>query len=95
MKKTSKKQAEERINEFFKNLSNKNGKNNKEKTSKELKKIKRLAMKHNIKLGDLKKKFCKKCYSVFNFKNSQVRIKNKKKIVKCLNCGNISRWKIK
>lgn len=61
----------------------------------EIKKIKSLAMSHQIKLGALRKKFCKKCYSFFDSKNSEIRIKKGKKIVKCKNCGYISRWKIK
>ena len=95
MKKTTKKEAEEKIKEFFKNLKSKTSKNNKEKTPREVKKIKRLAMSHKIKLGNLRKKFCKKCYSIFSLKNSQTRIKNKKKIIKCLNCNYVSRWEIR
>ncbi len=58
----------------------------------EIKKIKRLAMKYNIKLKGLRKKFCKRCYSLLD--NANVRIKSGKKIVKCKNCGFISRWKL-
>lgn len=85
-KKESKKQAEEKIRGFFSSLEGKG--------AREVKKIKRLAMAYNIKLGRLRKRFCKKCYSVFNSKNSEVRVKNKVKRVRCLNCGYLSRWKI-
>ncbi len=84
MKKISKTEAEKQINEFFKNI--------KRKTPKEIKKIKKLAMKHNIKLKDLRKKFCKKCFSG-NLETKS--IKNNLKTVKCKNCGNIMKWKIK
>jgi len=87
MKRLPKEEALKKIREFFKDIEN--------KSPKEVRKIKRLAMKHNIKLGELRKKFCKKCYSVFNSKNCEIRIKNKIKRVKCLNCGYVARWKLK
>jgi RNase P subunit RPR2 len=59
-----------------------------------IKKIKTLAMSKNIKLREQKKLFCKKCLSVFNSKNSETRIQNKNKIVRCKNCGFISRRKL-
>jgi len=64
-------------------------------TPKEIKKVKRLAMSKNIKLGVKRKLFCKKCYTFFTSKYSEVRIKNKMKTIKCKYCGNISRWKLK
>lgn len=86
MKKTlSKKQAKEEIENFFKNIQN--------KTPKEIKKIKRLAMSYNIPLKEKRKLFCNKCFSVY--RKPQIRIKNNKKIIKCENCENISKWKIK
>lgn len=87
MEKQGKRQAEERIRGFFENLGN--------KKPDDARKIKRLAMHHKIKLGALRKKFCRKCYSVFNAKNSQTRIKKGFKVVKCLKCSCISRWRIK
>ena len=62
---------------------------------KEIKKVKRLAMSKNVKLGNLRKKFCKKCYNLFNSSNSEIRIKKPLKIIKCNNCGNVSRYKLK
>ena len=64
-------------------------------SSQEIKKIKKLAASKNIKLKGLRKRFCKKCYSLFNSKNSEIRIKNGFKIIKCKTCGYINRWKIK
>ena len=63
-------------------------------TPNEIKKAKKLAMSKNIKLSVLKKKFCKKCYSLFSPENSEIRIKKGFKIIRCKGCGNISRWKI-
>ncbi len=84
MKKISKTEAKEQIEDFFKNL--------KDKSPKKIKKIKRLAMSHNIKLGEKRKKFCKKCYST---ELKTKKIKNKVNTIECQSCGNISRWKIK
>jgi len=84
MKKSSKSEAETEILELFKDLKN--------RTPKEIRKIKRLAMKHNIKLRELKKKFCKKCFSQdLKIKSVRKRIKT----VECRKCGNLMRWKIK
>ncbi|MDO8538586.1 MAG: ribonuclease P [archaeon] len=38
---------------------------------------------------EIKAKFCKKCNSFLNSKNSQIRIKQGKRSTKCLNCGAI------
>jgi len=84
MKKSSKTEAQKEIKEFFKNINKKN--------PKEIRTIKKLAMRYNISLGELRKKFCKKCFSPY--KNSKVRIKGNKKIIICENCGYINRWKI-
>jgi len=60
----------------------------------EVKKSKRLAMSKNIKLGDLRKKFCKKCLTFFQPSNSEIRIKKSFKAIKCKNCGYVSRYKM-
>ena len=83
MKKFSKTEAEKEIKEFFSDTGN--------RTPKEIRKMKKLAMSHNIQLRELRKKFCKKCYSPeLKFKS----IKNKIKIIECKKCGNLMRWKI-
>jgi len=79
--------TKQEINEYIKNIFSK------ESSIKEIKKAKKLAMSKNIKLGEFKKKFCKKCYSMFNSNNSEIRIKNGFKITKC-KCGYISRYKL-
>ena len=84
--KISKKEAEEKIENFFKGVEN--------KTPKEIKKIKRLAMNKKIALKEKRKSFCKKCLSPYSEKE-KFRIKNKVKSVECLNCNYVSRWKIK
>ena len=80
--------SKQEINEYIKNVFSK------QSSKEEIKKAKKLAMARNIKLGDLRKKFCKKCYSMFNSKNSEIRIKKGFKTIKC-KCGYVGRYKIK
>jgi len=81
---TSKKEAEKKIEEFFSNIKN--------KKPEEIKKIKRLAMHYNIKLREKRKKFCKYCFSP---KLKVLGIKKGLKRVICENCRKIMRWKVK
>jgi RNase P subunit RPR2 len=86
LKSYSKKEAVEYIMKSFEN----------DNLSKEkLKNLKVLAMSKNIKMGGMRKKFCKKCYSLFTTKNSEIRIKMPHKKIKCKNCGYIATYKIK
>ena len=84
-KKSSKEEIKKKINKIFSNQPSK----------KEIKKVKRLAMSKNIKLGPLRKKFCKKCLTFFQPSNNKIRIKKPFKIIKCKHCGFVSRYKIK
>ncbi|MBT96586.1 MAG: hypothetical protein QF567_01110 [Candidatus Pacearchaeota archaeon] len=86
MKKISKQEAEKQIKEFFSNIKN--------RSPKEVKKIKKIAMSYNFPLKSLRKLFCKKCYVVFNRDNFKIRIKNNKKVITCLDCNYLSRWKL-
>jgi len=85
-KKLSKTEAEKEIEDFFKQ------ENFKDKSSKDIKKIKKLAMRHNIKLGEKRKLFCKKCYSPY--KDFSLRIKNNIISILCGKCKHKSRWKV-
>ena len=85
--KLSKKETEERIKEFFSHISH--------KTPEEVKKIKALAMKQNIKLGDKRKLFCKKCLMPYSRSHSSINLRNGFLEVICGICKNKSRWKIK
>jgi len=62
MKKLPRPEAIKQIEEFFKNI--------KTKSPKEIKKMKKLAMRHNIKLADKRKLFCKKCF--MPYKNPKI-----------------------
>lgn len=86
MKKLSKKEAEERIKEFFLDIKN--------KTLDEVKKIKKLSMRHGLKLGELRKRFCRKCLHPYSGKE-KIIIKNGMKSIECENCKSRNRWKIK
>ena len=83
--KISKTEIEQEISKIF--LENPN--------QEKIKKAKKLAMSKKIRLGKLKQKFCKKCYSLFNSQNSEIRIKKGFKIIKCKRCNQISRYKLK
>jgi len=85
MNKQSKVEAKKKIQEFFTDIEN--------KSPKEIKKIKRLAMSHNIILGNLRKKFCKKCLNPYSSKE-KIKINKGIKSTTCENCGFISRWEI-
>jgi len=84
VKKLSKSEAKQQIEEFFKNIE--------DKTSKDVKKIKRLAMKYNIPLKKRRKMFCKKC--LLPYQNPNIKIKKGLKSVICKNCSYVSRWKL-
>lgn len=60
-----------------------------------LRKARRLAMHFNIKLSrETRKKFCSKCLSFFTPQNSQVRVRKGFIVIHCLNCKNLSRYKV-
>lgn len=82
--KLSKQETEQQIKQIFSNNP----------LPKQIKKAKRLAMSKNIKLGNLRKKFCKKCFTFFTLNNSEIRIRKPFKIIKCKKCGYISRHKL-
>ncbi len=63
-----------------------------QKNSKANKKAKNLAMRSKIKLQNLRKEFCQKCFESFG---KTTRIKSGYKIVSCRKCNKISKWKIK
>ena len=85
VKKLSKTLATGEIQEFFSDMKN--------KTPKQVKKIKKLAMSHNIKLGDKKKLFCKKCLTPYM--HPSIRIKNDMITIICDSCEYKNRWKFK
>jgi RNase P subunit RPR2 len=84
-KKISKKDAQKEINVFFSKIKN--------KTQKDVKKIKKVAMSHNLKLENKRKKFCKYCLEPYTNKE-RVRINNGIKSITCNECKKVSRWKI-
>ena len=81
--KISRKEAEQKIIEFFEREMF---------GAEEARKIKKLAMQFNIKLGKYRRRFCRKCFS--DLRNARVRINKNYMNIKCLNCSFTSRWKI-
>ena len=83
-----KNEVKNKILEFFNEI--------KSKSAEEIKDIKKLAMSFNVRLGGLRKSFCKRCYSpLIPGVTAEVRIKNKIKTSKCRICGYTNRWKLK
>ncbi|MFH1425587.1 MAG: hypothetical protein ABIG28_02560 [archaeon] len=78
----SKTEAKKKIDDFFKQG---------EFSAREIKKMKRLAMKFNIKLGEKRRLFCKRCLSKLR---GETGVSKTHKIVKCGKCGFLSRHKI-
>ena len=60
--------------------------------AKDVKKIKRLAMKFKIRLGEKRKKFCKKCLSKLRGKTRVGRIY---KSIECEACGFVNKFRMK
>lgn len=56
---------------------------------------KKIGMRYNVRLGALKKKFCRHCYSYFTAENSRIRIKNGIMNVRCLSCNKTARMPYK
>ena len=85
MKKSlSREEARKKIDNFFRR--------NELLKSGEIKKIKRLAMKYKIKLGKLRARFCKKCYT--DLRSAKIRITNDHKIATCEKCGFVNKIRI-
>ncbi|MBS3073691.1 hypothetical protein J4465_02755 [Candidatus Pacearchaeota archaeon] len=69
---------------------------NQTKIKKAIQEIIEIAKRNSLPLRERRKLFCRKCLSYFFIgKNCQIKINKNIKAVKCLNCGNISRFKLK
>jgi RNase P subunit RPR2 len=64
----------------------------KARTAEDWKKIRKLAMSNQVKLGNLRKKFCKNCFHPLK---GVTRINKGFKIIKCEYCSKVIRWKLK
>lgn len=82
----NKEEIKREVEEFFKDTIS--------KSKNQVKKIKTRAMSINLKLGERKKLYCKKCYQVYDSKD-RVRIRDGKKIIICSYCNKNNNWKIK
>lgn len=85
-KQQNKKIAKEKIIEFFKKAES-SFKKDKEQANDYVRKARRIAMKHKIKLGGLKRKFCKYCYCFLKpGVNCRIRTNQGKVVIYCLEC---------
>lgn len=78
----SKKEVQEKIDDFF---------SGRDFSSDDARKIKRLAMKFKIRLGNYRRKFCKKCFSPLKGKT---RVTKTHKTVVCSRCGTKNKFHI-
>ncbi len=86
--------AKERIRILFSEADNA-AKDDPELAKRYMKLAKRIGMRYNVRLGKLKRKFCKRCYSYFTAKNSQRRLKRGILIITCKECGHVQRYPYK
>ena len=85
-----KKIANERILKLFKEASL-----NSPKADRYVELARKIAMKMNARIPkELKRKFCKHCYSYFQKGNYRVRTRNKMIVYYCFNCKKFMRFKI-
>ncbi|MBI2970884.1 MAG: ribonuclease P [Candidatus Aenigmarchaeota archaeon] len=52
---------------------------------------KRIGMRYNVRLGKLKRAFCKHCHAYFTAENAQRRLRDGVITIKCFSCGKIMR----
>lgn len=91
IKQKSKQAAKELILELFKQ-ADACFKKDKEKANECIKKARRIAMKHKLKLGKLKRKFCKNCYSYLKpGVNCRTRTNKGKVVIYCMECRHYAR----
>lgn len=60
-----------------------------------MKLAKKIGMRYNVRLGTLKRRFCRHCFSFFAAGNSRRRMKSGIMNVTCLGCGRITRYPYK
>ncbi len=60
-----------------------------------MKLAKKIGMRYNVRLGVLKRRFCRHCFSFFTSENSRRRMKDGVMSVTCLSCGKITRYPYK
>ena len=92
-KEIARKKAEKQIIEYFE-LAKKAFSSSKKIANDYVRKARNLAMKHKIRLPrELKRQFCKHCYSfLVPSKNLRVRLQGKKVVYYCLECRRFMRF---
>ncbi len=96
-RKKARKIAWERIQILFQLALEEGRKGNLERARRYVEHMRNLSQKYKVRLPkEIKMYFCKKCNSILiPGKTSQVRLKKKKIVIKCLNCGNYKRYPYK
>ncbi len=78
-----KQKVKEKIDSFFERKSF---------SSDELRKIRNVAMKHRIKFGNYRARFCKKCFT--DLRKNTTRTTKQYKTTRCLSCGYFNKIRI-
>jgi len=85
--------ATERIGILF-DLADKELRKHPERSRRYVELARKIGLRYNVRLGELKRKFCKKCNTILKSGfTSKVRIDRKRKVVEttCLNCKKVYR----
>ncbi len=87
----NKKAAKKRISAHFR-LAEQLFSDSKEEANNHIRKARRIAMKHKLRLGKLKRKFCSHCYSYLKpGVNARIRTHGKKVVIFCRECKKYTR----
>ena len=91
LKNKGKKEVKAKVLDYFKKADDV-FKKDKDQANEYIKKARRAAMKHKLRLGKLKRKFCKHCYSYLKpGVNSRTRTNKGKIVIYCMECKRYTR----
>jgi len=92
IKKEKKRIALERIRTLFKEAEVRAREGEQKLADRYVAIARKIAMKHKVKIPkELKRRFCKHCYSYLTSRNSRIRIRDGKLVVYCFNCKKYTR----
>jgi len=92
IKKEKKRIALERIRTLFKEAEVRAREGEQKLADRYVAIARKISMKHKVKIPkELKRRFCKHCYSYLTSKNSRTRVRDGKLVVYCFNCKKYTR----
>jgi len=88
--------ANERIEILFAMVDEETKKGRTARAKRYLDLAQKLGMRYNISISRWKRSFCHECKTYYEFpQNASIRLKKGRIIVRCLNCGHVSRYPYK